>query len=30
MFVYEGRDHSNIADGNTEMNDRITLFLKQL
>jgi len=30
MFIYEGRDHSNIADGNTEMNDRITLFLKQL
>jgi dienelactone hydrolase len=30
MFVYEGRSHSNIADNNTDMTDRIKLFLKQL
>jgi dipeptidyl aminopeptidase/acylaminoacyl peptidase len=30
MFVYEGRDHSDIANSNTEMTDRIKQFLKQL
>jgi dienelactone hydrolase len=30
MFIYEGRDHSNIAESNTDMTDRIKQFLKQL
>lgn len=30
VFVYPGRDHNNIADGNTELNTRINNFFAEL
>ena len=30
LFIYEGREHSNIANDNQEMNTRINAFLEQL